>query len=154
MPSRTFHTADETATGSLGFRLGASASPGSAIALRGDLGAGKTVLARGIARGLGITGRVRSPTFVLVARHESGRHPLLHADLYRIAHTSEITGLDLLPALDEGAVVVVEWAERFPGALPPDHLELAVEIGEGDRRTITATAHGPVHARLLEALGD
>ncbi len=151
MTRRVLHTADEIATAALGERLGARVGPGTAIALRGDLGAGKTVLARGLARGLGIAGRVRSPTFVLVARYDGGRLPLLHADLYRLEEAAELAGLDLAPALAEGAVVVVEWAERFPGVLPDDHLELSLHIGEGDARTLTATAHGPVHARLLEA---
>jgi tRNA threonylcarbamoyladenosine biosynthesis protein TsaE len=147
----TVETRDESATVALGARLGARLFPGAAIALVGPLGAGKTALARGIARGLGVAGRVRSPTFVLAARYESGRLPLVHADLYRLDDAREIATLDLHGQQAEGAVILVEWADRFPEALPPDHLRIALDIGDGDARTLAFTA-GPRHQPLLAAL--
>ncbi len=146
-------TDSEAETAALGARLGMRLRAGMAVALVGELGAGKSAFSRGIAEGLGVVGRVRSPTYVLAARYDSGRLPLVHADLYRLADASELAGLDLLAAQEQGAIVVVEWAERFPEVLPLDHLLVAIELGEGDARRIALSAGGPVHAALLEDLG-
>ena len=140
------------ATAALGARLGRCAVAGTAVALNGDLGAGKTVFARGFAQGLGVPGRVRSPTFVLASRHEGGRHPLVHADLYRVGEVRELAALELHGHLTEGDVVLAEWAERYPGVLPDDHLEVALILGEGDERQVVLSARGPRHLALLACL--
>lgn len=136
-------------THALGFRLGLAAGPGTFLALIGDLGAGKTVLVRGLGEGLAVPSRVQSPTFILVQTHEGGRLPLWHADLYRV---SDLDELELL-ALDEhqDGVVAVEWADRFPEALPADRLEIRLlDDPQGRRAELRAT--GPRHA-ALEVVG-
>ena len=105
------HSAAETE--SLGERWGRVATPGLVLALSGDLGAGKTVLVRGLARGLGCRGRVHSPTFTLVNEYAGGRLPLLHLDLYRLETPAALAsaGLEELPIA--ASVTVIEWAERL-----------------------------------------
>lgn len=146
---RTLHLDGPDDTHALGERLGRAAHPGARLALIGDLGAGKTSLVRGLAAGLGVPGRVQSPTFVVVQIHEGGRLPLWHADLYRLGGADEL----VLLGLDEpgDAVVAVEWADRFPETLGDDHLEIHLsDEGEGRRAELRAT--GPRHA-ALEAAG-
>lgn len=140
--------ADEAATFALGRRLGEVARPGTAVALDGDLGAGKTVFARGVGAGLAVATRVNSPTFVLVAQHE-GRLPLWHADLYRLGDGTELDHLGLDQAIE--GVLLVEWASRFAEALPDDHLAISLGI-DGDAREVRIEARGPGHAWLIEAL--
>lgn len=139
------------ATRALGARLGAAARPGDVIALGGPLGAGKTELARGIARGLGVTEPVASPTFILVAEHE-GRVPLFHVDCYRIAGPAEALAAGILDDRTAEGVTVIEWAERLGGALPAGRLDVAID-GAGDGpRALVLEATDPRHALLLEAL--
>ncbi len=155
-------------TRALGERLGRLARPGDVLLLSGNLGAGKTVVAQGIGRGLGTPTVVNSPTFVLVSEHRGGRLPLLHADLYRLGDQAEIDAL----ALDEiraGGVLVLEWPERATAGLPADHLALrltppaataasataataASVTAAPDRRRLTLTAHGPAAATWLARL--
>jgi tRNA threonylcarbamoyladenosine biosynthesis protein TsaE len=115
------HSPGETAA--LGQEWGRAAREGWLIGLSGDLGAGKTLLAGGLARGLGLTARVPSPTFALIHEYRGGRLPLWHLDLYRLASRKEIidAGLELHLCRPQG-VVVVEWIERWTGdiASPPD----------------------------------
>ncbi|HEX3718187.1 MAG TPA: tRNA (adenosine(37)-N6)-threonylcarbamoyltransferase complex ATPase subunit type 1 TsaE [Verrucomicrobiae bacterium] len=112
------HSPEETAA--LGERWGREARPGWLIGLSGDLGAGKTLLASGIARGLGVTARVQSPTFALVNEYLGGRLPLFHLDLYRLETRDEIIAAGLEPYLARPAgVAVVEWIERWIGEKPP-----------------------------------
>jgi len=137
----------------LGERLGAVAGPGTFVALGGDLGAGKTVFAKGVGEGLGVRGIVSSPTFVLVALHESGRLPLWHVDAYRLGDASELDELGLEDA-DE-AVVVMEWAPRFVAALPADRLDVSIldVPGSPGHRVLEVRATGPRHRPLVEVLG-
>jgi tRNA threonylcarbamoyladenosine biosynthesis protein TsaE len=138
---------DSEATAALGRTIGAALEPGHCVLLTGDLGAGKTTLARGVARALGVAGVVPSPTFALVIEH-AGRVPLLHADLYRLDPGAPIDDLGLDR---DDAVVLVEWPDRNLGALPADHLVVALtDQGQGRRAALHAT--GPRHAALLAAL--
>ena len=106
------HSPEETVA--LGETWAREARPGWVIGLSGDLGAGKTQLARGLARGLGSTARVHSPTFALLHEYRGGRLPLFHLDLYRLAGRDEIVdaGLEVYLTKPDG-VVVVEWIERW-----------------------------------------
>ena len=140
------------ATRSLGRRLGESAPPGAVVALRGELGAGKTALAKGVGAGLGVTAIVTSPTFILMAVYEGGRLPLYHADLYRLGDESELLELGLDEALEGDGLSLVEWPDRFPGVLPADHLEIHLRWTGEDTREATVRAHGPRAAALLGAL--
>jgi len=134
-------------TRALGERLGRLVFPGALIALMGDLGAGKTAFAQGLAKGLGVLGPVPSPTFVLVQVHEGGRLPLWHADFYRLGDESE---LDALGIFERGpAVLVAEWADRFP--FREDHLEIRInDAAEG--RIIDLCGHGRAYEALAQQL--
>lgn len=111
------HSAEATAA--LGESWGRAASSGLVIALSGDLGAGKTQLTKGIARGLGITERVHSPTFTLVNEYGGGRLPLFHVDLYRLDTPEQIIAAGLEEYFHPGGVAVIEWAERWFGGSRP-----------------------------------
>ena len=102
-------------TESLGEAWGRAAQRGLVIALSGDLGAGKTQLVRGLARGLGFAGRIHSPTFTLVNVYAGGRLPLFHLDLYRLETAAQIHGAGVDEYLQPDGVAVIEWAERMLG---------------------------------------
>jgi tRNA threonylcarbamoyladenosine biosynthesis protein TsaE len=125
------HSAEETEA--LGRRLGARLQRGDVVALIGPLGAGKTVLARGITAGAGASGYVASPSFVII-RDYAGPVPVHHADLYRLERAEEIADLGLDDLADDG-ILIVEWADRAPGLLPgaPIHITLAFGDAETDR---------------------
>jgi tRNA threonylcarbamoyladenosine biosynthesis protein TsaE len=122
-------------TEALGARIAALLRPGDVLALYGDLGAGKTTLARGLLRGIGFEGDVASPTFPIVIAYDppDTRLPLAHVDLYRIEDPGEIEELALDEALEDGALVI-EWPERLGARLWPHALKLRIERhGEGGR---------------------
>lgn len=139
------------AMAAVGEALGRVARPGDVLALTGDLGAGKTTLVQGLARGLGLADLVTSPTFVVVQRHEGGPIPLVHADLYRVETPRELAEIGLDEALD-GAVGAVEWAERFPEALGPDVVHAALHLEADGARTVSLVPGGPGAAAWLARL--
>mgnify|MGYP001595413777 CR=1 FL=1 len=139
------------ATRALGARLGAAAAPGDVIALVGPLGAGKTELARGIARGLGVEEPVASPTFILVAEH-AGRAPLFHVDCYRLVGAADALASGILDERSAEGVTVIEWADRIAAALPPGRLEIRIDGAGDEPRTLDLRATDARHARLLEAV--
>ena len=126
------------ATERFGAALAGRLRSGDVVALFGTLGAGKTTLARGILRGLGHRGDVASPTFPIVQIYEppATRLPAWHVDLYRIEQAAELEELGLDEARQSG-LLLIEWPDRLP-ALWPETLKLRLEIGEGDRRALTA----------------
>ena len=127
----------------LGRALGAAARPGDVVALVGDLGAGKTHLAQAIARGAGVPSdaRVTSPTFAVVVEH-AGRLPVHHADLYRLGDADELAEIGLVERAADG-LLVVEWADRLPGALPADALWVTLTPARPGERALTLAATGP-----------
>jgi len=135
----------------LGRRIGRSARPGDVLALVGELGSGKTVLAKGIAEGLGAaTAReVTSPTFVLCREYLDGRIPLYHFDAYRLRGAADLEAIGSVDVFGGDGLSVVEWADRAPQALPPDHLEIMLEVIGDETRRLTFTARGPQAERLL-----
>ena len=142
-------SASAAETERLGAALGSRAFPGMVLCLDGPLGAGKTVLSRGLAQSLGVTGRIVSPTYQLVAIYDQARLPLWHADLYRLSEGSDLDDLGLDEA--EEGVLLVEWSCRSPAQLPVDRLEVQIAIdGEGRRLSLRGT--GPRHRALVEAL--
>jgi tRNA threonylcarbamoyladenosine biosynthesis protein TsaE len=147
----TWTTSSEAETEALGAALGRLLRPGDVLALVGDLGAGKTCLARGVARGLGIDEPVTSPTFILVAEYASAAgFPFYHADCYRLERAeveAQAIGLDEL--LLDGGVAVVEWAERIELLLPADHLRITLAVLDDNRRELNFQPHGPRAAELV-----
>lgn len=139
------------ATRDLGSRFGALAEPGDVVALVGPLGAGKTELARGIARGLEVDEPVTSPTFVLVAEHP-GRHTLFHVDCYRLAGAEDALAAGILDDRTTDGVTVIEWAERLGPALPAGRLEVFIDGAGEEPRSLVVRATDARHARLLAAV--
>lgn len=132
-------------TRAFGRQLAGRLRAGDLVVLSGPLGAGKTALAQGIGEGLGVTGRVTSPTFV-IARVHRGPLPLVHVDAYRLRDgrldLKNLDDLELDEELDR-AVVVVEWGEGVVEALSDSHLEVVLERHDDDSRTATVTGVGP-----------
>ncbi len=134
MRRRTLISRSEEESLCLGKELGKSARRGTVFALHGDLGSGKTVLARGIARGLGITDDITSPTFTLLEIYDGGT-PLYHFDLYRIEKTAEFDTLGFEEYWEGDGVSVVEWAERAEGLLPDSTIVIFMEyLGDNERK--------------------
>jgi tRNA threonylcarbamoyl adenosine modification protein YjeE len=122
------------ATVAFGARIAAGLGVGDAVALEGDLGAGKTTLARAILRGLGVAEDVPSPTFTLVQQYETPHLAVRHYDFYRIERPRELDELGLDEALDEGAVLI-EWPERAPDRIPADALYVRLSV-TGERARV------------------
>lgn len=137
-------------TEALGALLAPVLEPGDVVSLSGDLGAGKTRLTKGLARGLGVHEPVTSPTFNLLLVHQ-GRLTLNHFDLYRLDRAEELEDIDLWGTLESGGVSVVEWGDRFCGQLPPDTLHVSVRIVGDTSRELTLVAGGPRSAELARA---
>ena len=138
MASRTFTTNSEEETVALGRRLAAELS--GVVLLIGDLGAGKTTLAKGIVEGSGVAtaDEVSSPTYTLI--HEYGEeNPVHHVDLYRLDEEREAGRLGLEELFAGGGLVLLEWAERFPGLLPAARTEIRLRRTGDDSREITIT---------------
>jgi tRNA threonylcarbamoyladenosine biosynthesis protein TsaE len=139
MPTVTHISRSPAETECLGEAWGRQARPGSVVALNGDLGAGKTQWVRGLARGLGITARVHSPTFTLVNEYPGGRLKLFHLDLYRLETPDQILSAGLDEYLCPDGVAVIEWAERAfaTQSRPPGLLTVQFEItGDSERKLI------------------
>jgi tRNA threonylcarbamoyladenosine biosynthesis protein TsaE len=139
VPSRTFHTNSADETVELGRTL--SKELHGAVLLIGNLGAGKTTLTKGIVEGRGAAtaDAVSSPTFTLI--HQYGKEdPIFHIDLYRLDHARQVESLGLDDLFRSGALVLLEWAERFPELLPADRTEIRLKTISEEEREITVTA--------------
>ena len=117
-----------------GAEVAAGLRPGDVLALRGDLGAGKTHFTMGVARGLGCDAQVTSPTFTLVHEYEGGAFPVYHFDFYRMESEDEVLRIGWDEYLAEEAVIIVEWPDKFPGLIPAGSRWLAIEASGGSRR--------------------
>ncbi len=132
-------------------KLAKALFPGSVLALWGDLGAGKTAFTRGLARGLGVTGRVTSPTFTLVHEHH-GNPGLNHFDLYRLDEAG-LEDMGFEEYLQSCAVCAIEWPGNAGSLLPEERLDVTLELTEdGNARQITVAAKGRRYEALLEGL--
>jgi tRNA threonylcarbamoyladenosine biosynthesis protein TsaE len=127
------HLPDESATLALGAALAACLEPGLTIFLRGELGAGKTTLARGVMRGLGHEGSVKSPTYALVEVYEVSRLHLHHFDFYRFQDPREWIDAGFRESFNGRNVSLIEWPEKAGGLLPPADLEIALELSASAR---------------------
>ncbi len=131
----TVDTHSPAETRALGEKIAACLQPGDVVLLEGELGAGKSELARGIARGIGVKETVTSPSFTILNVYESGRCPLYHFDWYRLESAEELYELGMDEYLGGDGVALVEWAERIPEALPETCSRIRLEAtGEEDRR--------------------
>lgn len=134
-----YHTHSEGETEAVGETLGKRIFPGTVIAFTGDLGAGKTAFTRGLARALGVTDRVTSPTFTIVNEYEGGRLPLFHFDMYRLESSDELFDIGWEDYLRRGGVCAVEWSEKVSDAIT-DALQVDIRRGAEDNdRVITVT---------------
>lgn len=140
-------------TAEWGRRLAPLLQPGDVIALRGELGAGKTTFVQGLARGLGITRPVTSPTFILINEYPS-RPRLYHVDCYRIAEAAEAWGIGLDELIDDDGVCVIEWAERVAPLLPAERLEVVLTWTGPQTRRIEIVGYGPRPAALVRSLNE
>jgi tRNA threonylcarbamoyladenosine biosynthesis protein TsaE len=138
-------------TQQFGARLGKLARPGDTLLLVGKLGAGKTCLVQGIARGLGITEYATSPSFMLV-RELYGRLPLYHIDFYRLENLEEIADLGLDDYFYGKGVSVVEWADKGLSLLPPEHLLIEMSYLSDSKRRLKLKAAGKRYRELAAEL--
>jgi tRNA threonylcarbamoyladenosine biosynthesis protein TsaE len=133
-------------TEALGAELAKSLRPGDVVALIGEIGAGKTTFARGLARGLGVPdGSVASPSFVLVRQYTTGRLPLYHADLFRLENLPQAANVGLEEFYEAGGVTLIEWGNKVPGVLPEQFLEIRFETVDPESRRLTLQPHGPLY---------
>jgi len=140
-------------TKSCGKKLAPLLEGGDIIGLRGELGAGKTCLVRGVAEGLGVGEKawIRSPTFTLINEYH-GRLPVYHIDLYRVSGHAEQEGLNLSEYLYGDGVCLVEWFEYLPADETEEFLEVNLTHAGAARRRLTFSAHGARYERVVEAL--
>ena len=117
---------NEIETEAIAARLAATLAPGSVVAYQGGLGMGKTAFTRGLASGLGYSGRVTSPTFTIVNEYEGGRLPLFHFDMYRLADSEALFDIGWEDYLERGGVCAVEWSELVADALPSDTVYVTI----------------------------
>jgi tRNA threonylcarbamoyladenosine biosynthesis protein TsaE len=130
-------TDDDIETMALGTWLIKKLRPGNAVALIGQLGAGKTTFVRGLVRNLGFEGRVRSPSFTLMNSYPTSP-PIFHADLYRLGDSSELLALGINEELDNGGILFVEWADKFESEWGDADWKIEFEVDDiSDKRTIT-----------------
>ena len=140
MSARVWRTSNEEETIALGETIAAELPRRGVVLLIGELGAGKTTLAKGIVRGLGAAelDQVSSPTFTLV--HEYGvERKVYHIDLYRLETQREVEALGFEEILDRDAVTLIEWGERFPALLPAERIEIRIEAEDDESRVVTLT---------------
>ena len=134
------NSAEETRQ--LGEKLAEELRAGDVILLEGPLGAGKSELARGVARGLGVRETVTSPSFTILNAYDSGRVPLYHFDWYRLESAEELFEMGMEEYLGGDGIALVEWPGRCPEALPADFLMIEIVPGEDNGRTLRTVRHG------------
>lgn len=146
-----WQTGSPAQTRAWGERLGKYLAPGDVVCLAGDLGAGKTVLAQGIARGLGVGDTVTSPTFTLLEIYQ-GRLTLYHFDLYRLEREEELEDIGFYSFTDGDGVALIEWPDKFPGILPASYLWLEIAVLAAQERRVRLTPHGARYQKLCEEM--
>lgn len=152
----TIKTHEPAATFAFGRTLGRLLAAGDVVCLTGDLGAGKTLLVQGIAVGLDIGEDVTSPTFTILQVYETGRLPLYHFDLYRLDNENQLDDIGFAHYAGGDGVAVIEWADKFPAAMPDEHLLIELTGGDGGEsgRLIELTPAGGRYRHLCEELSD
>lgn len=148
--TRVLTTNSELETERLGMFFGHGIAGGLCVSLVGSLGAGKSVLVRGICRGLGIEEDILSPTFILYEEYD-GRLPIIHLDLYRLEHERDIEELGLFDRLGDGSVILVEWGDRSERILAESDIVINIEMAGETGRTI-GIGYSQEHSALVENL--
>ena len=137
-----FITTSPAETEAVGEALGKAVRPGTVIAYQGDLGAGKTAFTRGLARGLGAKESVTSPTYTIVNEYLTGRLPLFHFDMYRLASSEDLFDIGWEDYLERGGVCAVEWSENVADAMDGAVIVRIEKLGEENRRIIVEGGEG------------
>jgi tRNA threonylcarbamoyladenosine biosynthesis protein TsaE len=145
-------TRDADETQAVGSALAGALRPGDLVVLAGELGAGKTTFAKGVARGLGVEETVTSPTFTIVQEYE-GRVPVAHVDVYRLDRLQELYDLGLEELLDDH-VTLVEWGDAIAPGLPNDRLVVRLAGGADETRTIEFVPHGAAWVSRRRQIAD
>jgi tRNA threonylcarbamoyladenosine biosynthesis protein TsaE len=147
-------TKSEKKTFELGKKLGEKLRGGEVIALRGELGAGKTVFTRGVARGLGIKENITSPTFVIMKIYEVNHEhikKLCHIDTYRVSGGEDLENIGALDHIrSPECATVIEWSDKAPGIIPKEAIRVSIEHAGGDKRNIKLDADEESHPELRE----
>jgi tRNA threonylcarbamoyladenosine biosynthesis protein TsaE len=140
-------------TKKLGEKIGKRLKGKIVLTLTGDLGSGKTSFVQGLARGLEVPNDyyITSPSYTLINEYP-GRHPLAHVDLYRLEDPVDFEDIGLYEILDDNYVVAIEWADRIPQELLPDHIRIKFEISGDKSRKICMSAHGVNSSNLLKEI--
>lgn len=152
MSGARLHSTTPAATRRIGERIGKRLRAGDVVLLAGELGAGKTVLAQGIGRGMGVRDAIKSSSFVLVNEYDGEALRLHHADFYRLEDPQQVAEL-ALPELAADGVLVVEWPERALQEMPEEHLLVELSYADERGRDIVISARGERYAPLVRALG-
>ncbi len=126
----------------IGADLAGRLRPGTVLAFTGDLGAGKTAFVRGLARGLGVTEQITSPTFTIVNEYEGGRLPFFHFDMYRLGSSDELFDIGWEDYLSRGGVCAVEWSEQVADALEEDCIRVDIRQGPGENERVIRVEEG------------
>ena len=147
---RSAITSDAAETRRLAASVAAAAEPGDLVCLWGELGAGKTQFAKGFGAGLGVSGTISSPTFILMSEYQ-GRLPLFHVDLYRLADGADALAGGVVDERQAAGITLVEWPERMGDFLPARRLDVLIDGTGTEPRTITLRAGDPSLARYLVA---
>ena len=124
--------------------------PNMIICLNGDLGSGKTLFTKGIAKGLGIDDAITSPTFTVIKEYESGEMPLYHMDVYRLDGMTD--GIGIEEYFTKGGIVVIEWANTIKDILPEERLEIKFKVIDENKRSLIITPYGEKYEELCEAV--
>jgi len=136
----------------IGSMLGELLEPGDVIELTGELGAGKTHLAKGVAAALGVLSPITSPTFNIIYEYHEGRMPLYHFDLYRLDAESDLDDIAYWELLEDGGASLIEWGDKFPDSLPEDYLLLDLSADTDETRHICVEGVGERGRTLAEGL--
>ena len=148
---RRVESPDPVATTALGLALAEAARPGDLVCLWGDLGAGKTHLAKAFGAGLGVVETINSPSFILMAEY-AGRLPLFHVDLYRLADGTDAFAGGLIDDRQSTGVTLIEWPDRMAAVLPEERVDIHIDGTADEPRTITVRAGGAALRRYLDAV--
>lgn len=146
-----FYTTSSNETADIGLRIGSLLRTGDVVCLSGDLGAGKTILAQGIALGLAVNEPVTSPTFTVMQMYE-GRVPVFHYDLYRLNRPEELLDIGFEEYSGSYGVSIIEWPDKFPDYMPTDALWISLSRVNERERKIELIPHGERYETLLREL--